>query len=88
MHKVELSLALSLRGRSILRTSMEEHLIALLSELQSTTTTRKPGRYSVSLGRAWVSTGEERTAISVILSFHVENPLPPDKQRAIARAFA
>ncbi len=72
MRKVVLSLALSLRGRVILRTSLEEHLIALLSELLSTTMTLKPGIYSVSLGKAWVWNGGEPSEISATLSFRNE----------------
>jgi len=88
MLKVELSLALSSRGRSILRTSMEEHLTSLLKELLSTTMILKPGIYSVSLGKAWVSIGAERMETSVTLSFRVREHPSPDKQRAVARAFS
>jgi hypothetical protein len=87
MPKVELSLALSSRGRSILNTSLEKHLIALSSELVSTTTILRPGSYSVSLGKVWVSTGEGRTEISAILSFRIESPITPAKQAAVAAAF-
>jgi len=88
MPKVELSLALSSRGRSILNTSMEEHLIALCGELLNTRTILMPGIYSVSLGKIWVSTGEVRTEISAILSFRVEPPITPAKQAAVAAAFS
>jgi len=88
MRKVELSLALSSRGRSILRTSMEEHLTALCAELLSTKTILILGTYSVSLGKIWVSTGEVRTEISAILSFRVEPPITPAKQAAVAAAFS
>ena len=88
MLKVELSLALSSRGRSILNTSLEEHLTALCAELLNTRTILLPGMYSVSLGKIWVSSGEARSEISVILSFQTE-PMPsPAKQRAVARAFS
>jgi hypothetical protein len=88
MPKVELSLALSSRGRSILSTSLERHLTALLSELLSTKTILMPGTYSVSLGKAWVSSGGGRSEISVILSFRIEPSPSPAKQAAIAAAFS
>jgi len=88
MPKVELSLALSSRGRSILRTPVEELLTQLLSELASSTTILTRGRYSVPLEKAWVSTGEGRMEISVILSFQIESLPSPAKQRAVARAFS
>jgi len=88
MPKVELSLALSSRGRLILNTSLERHLIALLSELLSTKTILMPGIYSVSLGKAWVSTGAERSEISVTLNFRIEPHVSPAKQAAVGRAFS
>ena len=88
MLKVELSLALSSRGRLILNTSLERHLIALLQELLSTTTILTPGIYSVSLGKAWVSSGADRSEISVTLSFRIEPRPSPAKQAAIAAAFS
>jgi hypothetical protein len=88
MLKVELSLALSSRGRSILRTSMEEHLTALLRELLSTKTILMPGIYSVPLGKAWVSTGGEPMEITVTLSFRVEPRISLAKQAAVGRAFS
>ncbi len=88
MPKVELSLALSSRGRSILNMSAEELLISLSTELLSSKTILTPGRYSVSLGKIWISTGEGRTEITAILSFRVEAPPSSDKQRAIARVFS
>jgi len=88
MHKVELSLALSSRGRSILRTSLEEHLIALSKELLSTKTILTPGTYSVSLGKLWVSDGGARMEILAILSFRVEPQPSPAKQAAVAAAFS
>ena len=88
MHKVELSLALSSRGRSILRTSLEEHLIALSRELLSTKTILTPGIYSVSLGKMWVSDGAVRSEISVTLSFRTHPEISPAKQAAVAAAFS
>lgn len=88
MQKVELSLALSSRGRLILRTSLEEHLISLSKELLSTRIGRRPGTHSVSLGKIWASDGVGRTAISVILNLRVEPRLSPDKQLAIGQAFS
>ena len=88
MPKVERSLDLSSRGRSILRMSMDEHLTALLKELLSTTTILRPGTYSAALGKIWVSSGEVRTEITVTLSFRVEPELTPAKQAAVAAAFS
>lgn len=88
MPKVELSLALSSRGRSILLTSMDEHLTALLRELLSTTTILTPGIYSASLGKIWVSTGAVRTEITATLNFRVEPEISPAKQAAVAAAFS
>jgi len=88
MPKVELSLALSSRGRSILNTSVEELLISLSTELLSSRTILTPGRYSVSLGKIWISSGEGRSEITAILSFQVNAPPSDAKQRAIARAFS
>ena len=88
MPKVELSLALSSRGRSILRTSLDEHLTAQLLELLSTKMIRTPGTYSVSLGKAWVFDGEATSEISVILSYRLEPPLSSAKRAAVAAAFA
>ncbi len=88
MPKVELSLALSSRGRSILSTSLEEHLTLLLSELLSTKTILTPGIYSVSLGKAWVSTGVGRMETSVTLSFRIHEPPSAAKQAAVGRAFS
>ncbi len=88
MPKVELSLALSSRGRSILNMSAEELLISLSTELLSSKTILTPGRYSVSLGKIWISSGEGRSEITAILSFQVNAPPSTDKQRAIARAFS
>jgi hypothetical protein len=88
MLKVEHSLALSSRGRLILRTSMEEHLTSLLKELLSTTTILKPGIYSVNLEKAWVSIGAERMETTVTLSFRVHERPSPAKQAAVAAAFS
>ena len=88
MPKVERSLDLSSRGRSILRMSMDEHLTSLLKELLSTRTILTPGSYSVSLGKIWISTGEGRSETSAILSFRISAPPSTDKQRAIARVFS
>ncbi len=85
MHKVVLSLALSSRGRSILRMSMEEHLTALLRELLSTTTILTPGTYSVSLGKAWALNGAEPSEISVTLSFRSE-PISAERSPLLRRA--
>jgi len=88
MHKVERSLDLSSRGRSILRMSMDEHLTALLSELLNMRTTLIPGTYSASLGKIWGSDGGARTEITVTLNFRVEGPITPGKQAAVAAAFS
>jgi len=68
--------------------SMDEHLTALLRELLNTTTILKPGIYSASLGKMWVSTGGVRTEITVTLSFRVEPELSLAKQAAVAAAFS
>jgi len=88
MPKVELSLALSSRGRSILNMSTEELLISLSKELLSSRTILKVGSYSVSLGKIWISTGEGRSETSAILSFRISVPPSTDKQRAVARVFS
>lgn len=89
MLKVELSLALSSRGRALLRTSMEEHLISLCKALLSTSMTPKPGTYSVQLGKIWASNGADRSEISVTLNLKVEpRPVSPAKLAAIAAAFS
>jgi hypothetical protein len=88
MSKVEPALALSLRGRSILSTSVAELLTQLSSELVNSRTTLKDGVYSVSLGKLWVSTGADRTEITATLSFRIEPPVSAAKQRAVARAFS
>lgn len=88
MPKVELSLALSSRGRSILSMSLEEHLISLSTELWSTTMTLKPGNYSVPLGKIWISCGGHRTEITGTLNFRIDPPPSPAKQAAIAAAFS
>jgi hypothetical protein len=87
MPKVELSLALSSRGRKILLMSTEELLTSLSLALLSTTTTLKPGSYSVPLGKIWVSAGEPRSEISVTLRFTREPTPSAAKQAAIAAAF-
>ena len=87
MTKVEFSLALSSRGRSILSMSVEELLISLSTELLNSKTILTPGRYSVSLGKMWVSSGEGRTEITGTLSFQIDRP-STDKQRAVARVFS
>ncbi len=88
MPKVELSLALSSRGRSTLSMSVEELLTLLSSELLSSTMTLSPGSYSVSLGKIWVSCGEGRMETTATLSFRIEPQPSLAKQRAIARAFS
>ena len=88
MPKVERSLDLSSRGRSILRMSMDEHLTSLLRELLSTRTILTPGSYSVSLGKIWVFDGAARSEITVTLRFQVEPPISPAKQAAVAAAFS
>jgi hypothetical protein len=40
------------------------------------------------LGKAWVSAGEDRSEISVTLSFRTGSSVSPEKQRAVARAFS
>jgi len=88
MRKVERSLDLSSRGRSILRTSMDEHLTALLEALLSTRTILTPGNCSASLGKIWVSDGGGRTEITVTLNFRVEPEISLAKQAAVAAAFS
>ena len=88
MPKVVLSLALSSRGRLILNTSMEEHLIALFGELQKSMTTPKPGIYLVPLGKMWGWFGEAPTEITVTLNFQIEPELTPAKRAALAAAFS
>jgi hypothetical protein len=88
MSKVELSLALSSRGRSTLSTPLEKHLIALCEVLQTMKMTRTPGIYSASLGKAWVSDGADRSEITVTLSFRVEPSPSSAKQAAVAAAFS
>jgi len=68
--------------------SVEELLISLSTELLSSTTILRPGRYSVNLGKIWISSGEGRSETTAILSFQVNVPPSTAKQRAIARVFS
>jgi hypothetical protein len=88
MPKVVRSLDLSSRGRSILLTSMDEHLTSLLKELLSTRTILMPGTFSASLGKVWALHGGVHTEITVTLNFRVEPPISPAKQAAVAAAFS
>jgi hypothetical protein len=88
MLKVELSQALSSRGRRILRMSVEELLTSLSAALPSMTTGPRHGSFSVPLGKMWVSDGGERTEITVTLRLMVEPKVSPAKQAAVAAAFA
>ena len=89
MRKVELSLALSSRGRARLRMSMEELLTSLSQTLLSTSMTPRPGIYSVQLGKIWVSDGADHTEISATLSLRLDSqPICSAKRAAIAAAFS